>query len=56
MLTRAVWSILGGNSGKINKKCKKFDYCSRLGGYAGTRGSQDDRRNLDAAISRVYDK
>jgi hypothetical protein len=38
------------------KKFKKFDYCSRLGGYARTRGSDDDRRNLDATVSRVYDK
>jgi hypothetical protein len=38
------------------KKCQKFDYCSRLGGYVGTRGSHDDRRNLDAAISHIYDK
>jgi hypothetical protein len=24
--------------------------------YAGTRGSHDDRRNLDAAISHIHDK
>jgi hypothetical protein len=44
---------LGGNSGKINKK---FDYYIRLGGYDRTRGSHDDRRNVDAAISDVHDK
>ena len=35
---------------------KKFDYYSRLGGYGIARGGYDDRRNLDAAISCVYDK
>jgi hypothetical protein len=56
VFTCAVRSILGGNSGKIHKKWKKFDYHSRLGGYVRTRGDHDDRRNMDVAISRVHDK
>jgi hypothetical protein len=31
VFTRAIWSILGGNSGKVNKKYQKFDYCIKLG-------------------------
>jgi ribonuclease HI len=38
------------------KKRQNFDYCSRLGGCARNRRSHDDRRNLDAAISRIHDK
>jgi hypothetical protein len=34
----------------------KFDYHGRLGGYDRTRGGHDDRRNMDAAISRLHDK
>jgi ribonuclease HI len=51
-----IGSLLGRNSGKVDKKHQKFDYCSRLGGCARIRRSHDDRRNLDAAISRVHDK
>jgi hypothetical protein len=47
----------------INKKQQKLDYGGttvRLGGWKSkcsrTRRSHDDRRNLDAAISGIYDK
>jgi hypothetical protein len=48
VFARAIWSLLGRNSGKVDKKRQKFDYCSRLGGCARTQRSHDDRRNLDA--------
>jgi ribonuclease HI len=38
------------------KSIKSLTTIVDSGGYARTRGSYDDRRNLDAAISRVYDK
>jgi hypothetical protein len=50
VFTHAIRSILGGNSGKINKKCKKFDYRSRLGGYARDRGSNDDKKLPEDAV------
>jgi hypothetical protein len=56
VFTCAIWSILRGNSRKINKKWKKFDYYRRLGGYIRTRGGHDDRRDMDAAISCIHDK
>jgi hypothetical protein len=56
VFTRAVWSILGGNNGEINKKYKKFDYYSRRGGYDGTGRGHDDRRNMDAVIPCIHDK
>jgi hypothetical protein len=55
---------LGGNHREINKEQQNFDYrgtwlapSNRLGGWKSkhsrTRGSHDDRRNLDAAILGV---
>jgi hypothetical protein len=38
------------------KSVKSSTTIADSGGYAGTRGSHDDRRNLDAAISRIHDK
>jgi hypothetical protein len=47
----------------INKEQQNFDYggaTDRLGGWKNkcsrTRRSHDDRRNLDAALSGIYDK
>jgi hypothetical protein len=38
------------------KSVKSLTTVADPGGYARTRGSNDDRRNLDATVSRVYDK
>jgi hypothetical protein len=67
MLARAARSLLGGNHRKINKEQQNLNYRSirsapsnRLGGWKSkcsrNRRSDDDRRNLDAAISGVHDK
>jgi hypothetical protein len=67
VLTRTTRSFFGRNHRKINKKQQSFDYrgtrlapSNRLGGWKNkhnrTRGSHDDRRNLDAAISGIHDK
>jgi hypothetical protein len=63
-------SFLGGNHQEVNKRQQKFDSRGTksasddgLGGWQArkrkrsrTRGSHDDRRNLDAAIFSVHDE